>query len=70
MASPRLLRRCLFAALSVVLAASAATGAAHADPPNASPAAASAAAVAFSDTFDGPAGAAVDASKWQTETGD
>ncbi|MEU1271605.1 RICIN domain-containing protein [Streptomyces sp. NPDC005799] len=64
MASPRLLRRCLFAALSAVLVASAATGAAHADPPEA------AAAVAFSDTFDGPAGAAVDPSKWQTETGD
>ncbi|MGY6027109.1 1,3-beta-glucanase, partial [Streptomyces spinosirectus] len=68
MASPRLLRRCLFAALSAVLVASAATGAAHADPAGASPAAAtSAAAVAFSDTFDGPAGAAVDGSKWQTE---
>ncbi|MBO4253726.1 RICIN domain-containing protein [Streptomyces griseorubiginosus] len=64
MASPRLLRTCLFAALSAVLVASAATGAAHADPPRA------AAAVAFSDTFDGPAGAAVDPSKWQTETGD
>ncbi|MET9911574.1 lectin [Streptomyces sp. NPDC006476] len=64
MASPRLLRRCLFAALSAVLVASAATGAAHADPPTA------AAVVAFSDTFDGPAGAAVDPAKWQTETGD
>lgn len=29
-----------------------------------------AAAVTFSDTFDGPAGAAVDSSKWQIETGD
>lgn len=28
------------------------------------------AAVTFSDTFDGPAGAAVDSSKWQIETGD
>jgi beta-glucanase (GH16 family) len=63
-ASPRLLRRCLFAALSAVLVASAATGAAHADPPTA------AAVMAFSDTFDGPAGAAVDPAKWQTETGD
>ncbi|MFR0357459.1 lectin [Streptomyces sediminimaris] len=70
MASPRLLRRCLFAALSAVLAASAATGAAHAEAPDASPTATAAAAVAFSDTFDGPAGAPVDASKWQTETGD
>jgi beta-glucanase (GH16 family) len=70
-ASPRLLRKCLFAALSAALVASAATGAAHADPPDASPrAATAAAAVAFSDTFDGPAGAAVDGSKWQTETGD
>ncbi|MGY0489628.1 glycoside hydrolase family 16 protein [Streptomyces sp. WG-D5] len=31
---------------------------------------ASTAAVTFSDDFDGPAGAAVDGSKWQTETGD
>jgi beta-glucanase (GH16 family) len=70
-ASPRLLRRCLFAALSAVLVASAATGAAHANPPDVSPAASNAAAaVAFSDNFDGPAGAAVDGSKWQTETGD
>jgi beta-glucanase (GH16 family) len=32
--------------------------------------AAQAAAVTFSDTFDGPAGSAVDGSKWQIETGD
>ncbi|KOU61837.1 1,3-beta-glucanase [Streptomyces sp. MMG1533] len=60
-----MLRRCLLAALSAVLVASVATGAAQADPPNVT-----AAAVTFSDTFDGPAGAAVDSSKWQVETGD
>jgi beta-glucanase (GH16 family) len=65
-ASPRLLRRCLLAALSAVLAASAAVAPAEADTP-VSPAVA---AVAFSDTFDGPAGAPVDGSKWQLETGD
>ncbi|WP_405656773.1 RICIN domain-containing protein [Streptomyces sp. NBC_00079] len=64
MASPCLLRRCLLAALSAVLVATAATGAAHAGPP------AAAASVTFSDSFDGPSGAAVDSSKWQTETGD
>ncbi|AWT46912.1 MULTISPECIES: glycoside hydrolase family 16 protein [Streptomyces] len=72
MASPRLLRRCLLAALSAVLAASAAVGTAEAD--TAAPAGAQAPAVAaaatFSDTFDGPAGAPVDGSKWQLETGD
>ncbi|MHB9861441.1 RICIN domain-containing protein [Streptomyces sp. YIM S03343] len=71
MASPRLLRRCLFAALSAALVASAATGAAQAGPQDAAPAAATAAAaVAFSDNFDGAAGSAVDSSKWQIETGD
>ncbi|MHC3472852.1 lectin [Streptomyces sp. 7R007] len=71
MTSPRLIRRCLFAALSAVLVAPVAIGAAHADRPHASPVTApAAAAVAFSDTFDGPAGAAVDSSKWQIETGD
>ncbi|MER6181931.1 family 16 glycosylhydrolase [Streptomyces sp. NPDC001652] len=72
MASPRLLRRCLFAALSAVLVASAATGAAHADPSDvsASPSDVSAAAVVFSDTFDGAAGSAVNSSKWSLETGD
>ncbi|MFD9000100.1 ricin-type beta-trefoil lectin domain protein [Streptomyces sp. NPDC059582] len=67
MASPRLLRSCLLAALSAVLAASAAIGPAQADAPSAAKAAA---AVTFSDSFDGPAGAAVDSSKWQIETGD
>ncbi|MFH0519431.1 RICIN domain-containing protein [Streptomyces sp. M41] len=68
MASPRLLRTALLTALSAVLVASAAIGPAQAEPPD--DAAAAAAAVTFSDTFDGPAGAAVDASKWQIETGD
>jgi beta-glucanase (GH16 family) len=63
MYSPRLLRRCLLAALSAVLAASAFTGPAHAAPEAAD-------ATVFSDTFDGPAGSAVDSSKWQIETGD
>ncbi|MFE9997186.1 ricin-type beta-trefoil lectin domain protein [Streptomyces avermitilis] len=73
MDSPRLLRRCLFAALSAVLIASAAIG--PADAADAAPKAASsekvaAAAATFSDTFDGAAGSAVDSSKWQVETGD
>ncbi|MFI0163202.1 RICIN domain-containing protein [Streptomyces sp. NPDC017095] len=66
MASPRLLRRCLLAALSAALIGSAAVGPAHAE--SAAPAAA--AVTTFSDTFDGPAGAAVDGSKWTLETGD
>ncbi|MET7289539.1 family 16 glycosylhydrolase [Streptomyces sp. NPDC005573] len=69
MASPRLLRRCLFAALSAALAGSAAVVPAHAR--SADPAAPAAAAVTtFSDTFDGAAGSAVDSSKWTLETGD
>ncbi|MYR46420.1 family 16 glycosylhydrolase [Streptomyces sp. SID5910] len=71
MARPLLLRRCLLAAaLSAGLAASLVTGTAGAQPEAAGAAADAAAAVTFSDTFDGPAGAAVDASKWQIETGD
>ncbi|SOE07210.1 ricin-type beta-trefoil lectin domain protein [Streptomyces sp. Ag109_G2-15] len=66
MASPRLLRRCLFAALSAVLVASAAVGPARAQ--TAAPAAA--AVTTFSDTFDGAAGSGVDSSKWTLETGD
>ncbi|EYT82502.1 1,3-beta-glucanase [Streptomyces sp. Tu 6176] len=69
MASRRPLRRCLLAALSAVLAGAAAVGPAQASPSPAS-AAPTAAAATFSDTFDGPAGAAVDSAKWQTETGD
>ncbi|MGW5127875.1 lectin [Streptomyces sp. NPDC004069] len=69
MVRPRLLRRSLFAALSAVLVGSAAVGTAEADSPKAAVPTAAAAAT-FSDTFDGPAGAAVDSSKWQLETGD
>ncbi|MEU6405030.1 lectin [Streptomyces sp. NPDC046985] len=68
MARPRLLRRCLLAALSAALVGSAAVGAAQAAAPRA--AAPAAAISTFSDTFDGPAGAGADSSKWQTETGD
>ncbi|GGX90567.1 glycoside hydrolase family 16 protein [Streptomyces fructofermentans] len=71
MDSPRLLRRCLLAAFSAVLLASAAVTPAQADPTRAAaPEPRAAAAVTFSDTFDGPAGSAVNSSKWQTETGD
>ena len=67
MASPRLLRRCLFAALSAAaLVGSVAVGPAH----RAEAADASAAAVTFSDNFDGAAGSAVNSSKWTLETGD
>ncbi|MEU8716184.1 family 16 glycosylhydrolase [Streptomyces sp. NPDC048663] len=66
MASPRTLRRCLFAALSAVLLGSVAVGPAH----RAEAADAGAAAATFSDTFDGPAGSAVNSSKWTQETGD
>jgi len=65
-ASPRMFRRCLFAALSAALVASAAIGPARA----ASSSAAQADAVTFSDTFDGTAGSAVNSSKWTLETGD
>ncbi|MGC4997169.1 MULTISPECIES: RICIN domain-containing protein [unclassified Streptomyces] len=65
MASPRLLRRCLLAALSAALVGSAAVG-----PARAETAAPTAAAATFSDSFDGPAGSAVDGSKWTLETGD
>nr|WP_134654069.1 glycoside hydrolase family 16 protein [Streptomyces sp. H23] len=65
MASPRLLRSCLLATLSATLVAAAAVTPAQAEHrPE------SAAAVTFSDTFDGPAGSGVDAAKWQLETGD
>lgn len=48
-----------------MLVATAAIGPAKADAPSVG-----AAAVTFSDTFDGAAGSAVDSSKWQIETGD
>ncbi|GGL64004.1 hydrolase [Streptomyces fumigatiscleroticus] len=67
MARPRLLRACLFSALSAGLVASLASGPAQAET---APRAAAAAVTTFSDTFDGPAGTAVDSSKWQIETGD
>ncbi|MGW4910575.1 ricin-type beta-trefoil lectin domain protein [Streptomyces sp. NPDC004270] len=66
MASSRLIRRCLFAALSAALVGSVAVGPAH----RAEAADAGAAAVTFSDTFDGAAGSAVNSSKWTQETGD
>ncbi|MGV9342229.1 lectin [Streptomyces sp. NPDC003688] len=66
MATPRLLRRCLFAALSAALIGTAAVAPAHAK--SAAPTAA--AVTTFSDTFDGPAGSAVNSSKWTQETGD
>ncbi|MFI1767052.1 ricin-type beta-trefoil lectin domain protein [Streptomyces sp. NPDC020800] len=66
MASPRLLRRCLFATLSAALVGSAAVVPARAG----TTAPAAAAATTFSDTFDGPAGSGVDSSKWTMETGD
>ncbi|MEU6669071.1 lectin [Streptomyces sp. NPDC046727] len=68
MASPCLLRRCLLAALSAALVGSAAVGPARAQSATAAPAAAAVA--TFSDSFDGPAGSAVDGSKWTLETGD
>ena len=70
MATPRLLRRCLLGALSALLVASAAVTPARAEPAGPRAAPADTRAVTFLDTFDGPAGTAVDGSKWQTETGD
>ncbi|MFE9612223.1 ricin-type beta-trefoil lectin domain protein [Streptomyces sp. NPDC006012] len=70
MAPPRLLRTSVLAVLSAALVASAAIGPAQADTPGATDAAGAAVAATFSDTFDGPAGAAADSSKWQIETGD
>src|SRR4051794_12987011 len=66
--SPTWHRRALLCALALVCwggLAAPATGA-----PTATPAPSAAAAVTFSDDFDGPAGAAADPAKWQTETGD
>ncbi|MET8827207.1 family 16 glycosylhydrolase [Streptomyces sp. NPDC004610] len=81
MASPRLLRRCLLAALSAVMVGSAAVATpAQARPDDAATVSATATvtaegeigaqAVVFSDYFDGAAGSAVNGSKWQIETGD
>jgi hypothetical protein len=69
MDSPRLTRRLLLSVLSVLTLATLTSGVAQGEP--ASPVAAAApAAVTFADDFDGPAGSAVDAGKWQIETGD
>ncbi|GHB48387.1 hydrolase [Streptomyces viridiviolaceus] len=73
---PRSPRRLLLSLASVLAFASLSTGLAQGAPapeegitaPSA--AAPAAAAVTFSDEFDGPAGSAVDGTKWQTETGD
>ncbi|MFI5961097.1 ricin-type beta-trefoil lectin domain protein [Streptomyces asoensis] len=76
MTSPSLPRRLLLPLASLLAFASLSTGPAQgASPTPAAPAAhvaasAAAAAVTFSDEFDGPAGAAVDGARWQTETGD
>ncbi|MFD5266374.1 ricin-type beta-trefoil lectin domain protein [Streptomyces sp. NPDC058335] len=76
MDSPRFPRRLLRSLAPLLAFASLSTGLAQGASPSAPAAAApavaeaQAAAVTFSDEFDGPAGAAVDAAKWQTETGD
>ncbi|MDL2075909.1 family 16 glycosylhydrolase [Streptomyces sp. GXMU-J15] len=62
----RALRAWLLTALSAALVATAATGPARAEA-DARP---RVMAVTFSDTFDGPAGSAVDSAKWHIETGD
>ncbi|WP_329125600.1 ricin-type beta-trefoil lectin domain protein [Streptomyces sp. NBC_01465] len=64
---PHSARRLLLAALSALALA---TALAVPTGSTASATTAQAAAVTFSDTFDGPAGSAVDGSKWQIETGD
>ncbi|MEV0090927.1 family 16 glycosylhydrolase [Streptomyces sp. NPDC050738] len=64
---PHPARRLLLAVLSAFALATALAVPTGSTP---SASAAQAAAVTFSDTFDGPAGAAVDGSKWQIETGD
>ncbi|MFE4669878.1 RICIN domain-containing protein [Streptomyces sp. NPDC056716] len=70
MATPRLLRRCLLAALSAVMVGSAAVATTPAQAQAEAEAPIGAQAVVFSDTFDGPAGAAVNGANWQIETGD
>ncbi|MFJ6728902.1 MULTISPECIES: RICIN domain-containing protein [unclassified Streptomyces] len=72
MDSPRFPRRMLLSLASLLVFASLSAGPAQAATPvdRAAPAPAAAAAVTFSDDFNGPAGAAVDGSKWQIETGD
>ncbi|MFJ6567771.1 lectin [Streptomyces sp. NPDC091292] len=70
MHSPRPARRWLIAALSALVVAPALAVPASAAPDDAKATAAAPMATTFSDTFDGPAGSAVDSSKWQIETGD
>ncbi|MDQ0829449.1 beta-glucanase (GH16 family) [Streptomyces achromogenes] len=79
MNSPRPTRRLLVSLASLMAFASLSALPAHGASPSAAepaarsvgaPAARAAAAVTFADEFDGPAGAAVDGTKWQTETGD
>ncbi|WP_328929447.1 family 16 glycosylhydrolase [Streptomyces sp. NBC_00190] len=65
---PRLTRRSLLSLVPVLALVSLSTGLAQGSPAQNAPA--PAAAVTFSDEFDGPAGAAVDGAKWQIETGD
>ncbi|GAA1360465.1 glycoside hydrolase family 16 protein [Streptomyces beijiangensis] len=67
MGFPHPARRLLLAALSALALA---TALAVPTGGTSSATAAQAAAVTFSDTFDGAAGSAVDGSKWQIETGD
>ncbi|MEU9007456.1 RICIN domain-containing protein [Streptomyces sp. NPDC048551] len=61
-------RRALLCALALICWGGMAAPATGAGEP--APVARAAAAVTFSDDFDGPAGAAVDSGKWQIETGD
>ncbi|MFD9570074.1 RICIN domain-containing protein [Streptomyces sp. NPDC059982] len=61
-------RRALLCALALMCWGGMAAPATGAGEP--APVARAAAAVTFSDDFDGPAGAAVDSGKWQIETGD
>ncbi|MCX5528483.1 lectin [Streptomyces bobili] len=76
MDSPRFPRRLLWSLAPLLAFASLSTGLAQGASVSGRAAAApavaeaQAAAVTFSDEFDGPAGAGVDAAKWQTETGD
>ncbi|WP_405386638.1 family 16 glycosylhydrolase [Streptomyces sp. NBC_01102] len=70
MGTSRLPRRLLSSLVSVLALAALSTGLAQGAPAPADAPPASTAAVTFSDEFDGPAGAGVDGSKWQTETGD
>ncbi|MBT2467010.1 lectin [Streptomyces sp. ISL-66] len=69
---PRLSRRLLLSLVSALTLASLSTGLAQgaSAPQPPATAASEAAAVTFSDEFDGPAGSAVDGGKWQIETGD